>query len=109
VLLRGDGVLKSKKPDPFKGRRKIIPIRPPGKELSFEEIVEKFDEYMHDPEQLNKIFSELGFSYVDDECEGDCPHCEKKNSCTVYANTKDSPKSKKSKKNIIPLKPQVIR
>jgi hypothetical protein len=98
--------LKSKKPDPFKGKRKIIPIRPPEKELSFEEKVEKFDKYMHDPEQFNKIFSELGFSYVDDWCEGNCPHCEKKNNCTVYADNKDwdYPKSKKSKKNIIPLK-----
>ena len=98
--------MKQKKPDPFRGKRKIIPIRPPEKELSFEEKVEKFGKYLHDPEQFNKIFSELGFSYVDDECEGDCPHCEKKNDCTVYADTKDwdSPKSKKSKKNVIPLK-----
>jgi len=42
--------VKPKKPgksDPFKGMKKVIPIRPPEKKLSFEEKVEKFGEYMH--------------------------------------------------------------
>ena len=98
--------MKSKKPDPFKGKRKIIPIRPPEKELSFEETIEKLGKYQHDPKQFNKIFSELGFSYADDGCEGDCYACEKKNGCTMYADIKnwDSPQSKRGKKNVIPLK-----
>jgi hypothetical protein len=101
--------VKPKKPiktDPFKGMKKVIPIRPPEKKLSFEEKVEKFGEYMHDPEQHGKIFSELGFAYVEDGCGGNCEICEQKADCTVYADTKDwdSPKSKKSKKNVIPLK-----
>jgi len=59
---------------------------------------------LYDPKQFSKIFSELGFSYVDDGCEGDYPRCEKKNDFTVYADTKDgdSPKSKGGKKK--PLK-----
>ncbi len=67
-------------------------------------MVEKFNEYVHDPEQFSKIFSELGFSYVDDGCEGDCYACEKKNGCTVYDNIKDASKSRKSRKKVIPLK-----
>ncbi len=98
--------MKSKKPDPFNGKRKITPIKPSGKKLSFEEMVEKFDQYVHDPEQFSKILSELGFSYVDDSCDGYCYACEKKQVCTVYTSTKewDSPKSKKSRKKVIPLK-----
>ncbi len=33
---------KPRKPDPFKGKKKVIPIRPPEKALSFNEKVEKF-------------------------------------------------------------------
>jgi hypothetical protein len=93
--------LKSKKPDPIKGKRKLVPIKPPEKKLSFEEIVQKYDEYIHGPERFNKILSELGSSHVDDEGEASC---NKKNDCTVYTTTKDSPKSKKNKKKVSPLK-----
>jgi hypothetical protein len=86
---------KPRKPDPFKGMKKIIPIRPPEKELSFEEKVEKFGEYMHDPEQHGKIFSELGFTFVDDVCEGECESCCTKADCTVYKSVKVVPCKKK--------------
>jgi hypothetical protein len=98
---------KPRKPDPFKGKKKIIPIRPPEKELSFEEKVEKFGEYMHDPKQHNKIFTELGFTYVDDGCEGGCDSCEQKPGCTVYAFFKDcemSGEKKKTTRRVVPFK-----
>ena len=41
-------------------------------EMTSKEMVEKFDEYLHDPDQFHKIFSELGFSYVNDGCTGAC-------------------------------------
>jgi hypothetical protein len=47
----------------------------PRKEKNFQEVVKEFDKYFHDPEQFYKIFSELGFSYVDDGCDGACDHC----------------------------------
>ena len=97
---------KPKKPDPFKGKKKIIPIRPPEKELSFNEKVQKFGEYMHDPEQHSKIFTELGFTYVDDGCEGNCDVCEQKTDCTVYPELlkfEEEAKQKKTNK-VIPFK-----
>ncbi len=39
------------------------------------DTVEKFEQYFNDPEQFHKIFTELGFTYVDDGCEGFCPEC----------------------------------
>jgi hypothetical protein len=39
---------------------------------------------MQDPKQHSKIFAELGFTYVDDGCEGECEVCEQKTDCTVY-------------------------
>ena len=56
----------------------------PRNELTFEERVEKFEKYYGDPDQHYKIFSELGFSYVDDGCDGFCPKCEQKDRCEVY-------------------------
>lgn len=98
--------IKPKKPDPFKGKKKIIPIRPPEKELSFNEKVQKFGEYMHDPKQQSKIFTELGFTYVDDGCEGDCAACEQRSDCTVYPELlKFEEKAKQKKPNkVIPFK-----
>jgi adenylate cyclase class IV len=40
--------------------------RKPKKEKNFQEVVKEFDKSFHDPDQFYKIFSELGFSYVDD-------------------------------------------
>ena len=53
----------------------------PKKDKSFKEVVKEFDRYIHNPDQFHKIFSELGFSYVDDDCDG----CKKKTTCEVYA------------------------
>ena len=89
--------MNPKKPDPVKGKRKISPIKPPGKKIGFEGMVKKYDEYIHGPERFNKMYSELGYSCVDDKCEA--PR-DKKNSCTA----KNSPKSKKNRKKVSPLK-----
>lgn len=55
----------------------------------FHETVEKFEQYYNDPEQHHKIFTELGFTYVDDGCDGFCPECEQKLGCKVYEELKD--------------------
>jgi len=55
----------------------------------FNETVEKFEKYYNDPEQHHKIFTELGFTYVDDGCDGFCPECEQKLECGVYEELKD--------------------
>jgi hypothetical protein len=97
---------KPRKPDPFKGKKKVIPIRPPEKELSFNEKVEKFGEYVRDPEKHGKIFTELGFTFVDDGCEGDCDNCLTKSDCTVYPEVlKFEEKAKMKKPNrVLPFK-----
>jgi len=35
-------------------------------------------------EQEHKIFTELGFTRVDDGCDGFCPECEQMTTCQVY-------------------------
>ncbi len=53
--------------------RKVIPFRKPKKEMDFKERVEKCEQYSKNPKEFHKIFTELGFSYVDDGCDGFCP------------------------------------
>lgn len=55
----------------------------------FEERIEKFEEYFNDPDQEHKIFTELGFTYVDDGCDGYCPECAQKNICSVYPDLRE--------------------
>ncbi len=55
----------------------------------FNDRVEKFEEYFNDPAREHKIFTELGFTYVDDGCDGFCPECEQKNLCKVYPELKE--------------------
>ncbi len=55
----------------------------------FRDTVEEFDQYFNDPEQFNKIFTELGFTYVEDCCDGFCPECEQMMKCEVYKEIKD--------------------
>lgn len=45
----------------------------------FKDTVDKFEEYCNDPEQHHKIFEELGFTLVEDECDGFCPELVDKN------------------------------
>jgi len=68
---------------------KVIPLRKPKKEMDFKERVKKFDQYYNNPKEFHKIFTELGFSYVDDGCDGYCPECEKKDDCETYLEIKD--------------------
>jgi len=55
----------------------------------FNETVEKFEKYYNDPKQHHKIFTELGFTYVDDGCDGFCPECEQKLKCEIYDELKN--------------------
>jgi hypothetical protein len=50
----------------------------------FRDRVEKFEQYFGDADQHHKIFTELGFAYVDDGCDGFCPECERMLKCEVY-------------------------
>ncbi|MCF6149413.1 MAG: hypothetical protein E3K37_12230 [Candidatus Kuenenia sp.] len=55
----------------------------------FHESVVKFEKYYNDPEQQHKIFTELGFTNIDDGCDGFCPGCEQKLECDIYDELKD--------------------
>ena len=55
----------------------------------FMDTVEKFEKYYNDPEQHHKIFTELGFTLVEDGCDGFCPECEQKLTCNIYEELKD--------------------
>jgi len=68
---------------------KVIPLRKPDKEIDFKERIEKFERYYKNPKEFHKIFTELGFNYVDDNCDGYCPECEEKDSCETYLEIKD--------------------
>ncbi len=54
----------------------------------FRDTVEKFEKYYDDPEQHHKIFEELGFTLVEDGCDGFCPECEQMLKCEVYNENK---------------------
>lgn len=55
----------------------------------FQDRVKRFKQYHTDPEQFIKIFTDLGFTYVDDGCDGGCPECERKMQCEVYPELKE--------------------
>jgi hypothetical protein len=42
-----------------------------------------------DPKEFNKVFTELGFSYVEDDCGGNCIKCKKKDNCETYTEIKN--------------------
>ena len=69
-------------------RAKVIPLRKSNKELNFEETIKKFNQYFMNPKEFNKIFTELGFSYVEDGCGGNCIKCKKKGNCKTYTEIK---------------------
>jgi hypothetical protein len=56
---------------------------------NFNDTVKEFGKYYNDPEQHHKIFTELGFTLVDDGCDGFCPECEQKLECGVSEELKD--------------------
>jgi hypothetical protein len=56
---------------------------------NLKERAELFEKYHSDPDQYHKIFTELGFAYTDDNCDGYCPECEIRSKCEVYAEDKD--------------------
>ncbi|MBI5746266.1 MAG: hypothetical protein HZA13_04620 [Nitrospirae bacterium] len=58
--------------------------------VHFRETVEKFERYFDDPEQFHKIFTELGFTYIEDGCDGFCPECKQMLKCgEAYKESKD--------------------
>lgn len=54
----------------------------------FRERVERFEAYSRDEAEYPKIFSELGFTFVDDGCGGTCPICENRATCPTYPELK---------------------
>lgn len=55
---------------------------------SFRERVERFEAWSRDEAEYSKIFSELGFTFVDDGCGGTCPICENRPICPTYPELK---------------------
>ena len=64
------------------------PYKREASEIYFKKTVEKFERYYNDPEQFHKIFTELGFNYVEDGCDGFCPECEQMLECEAYKEIK---------------------
>lgn len=58
-------------------------------EKNFRKRVELFECYYQDPDQHHKIFTELGFSYIVDDCDGNCLDCKDQATCEVFAEIKD--------------------
>jgi hypothetical protein len=77
--------MKTKKDSPG---AKVMPVKKPEKAMSFEEHVKEFTGYHKNPDELSKIFTELGFRYVKDGCSGNCVPCKKKAHCATYREIK---------------------
>lgn len=54
----------------------------------FRRRVELFDVHSRDELAYPKIFSELGFTFVDDGCDGYCPECPNQRTCDAYPELK---------------------
>jgi hypothetical protein len=52
--------------------------------------IELFESYHNDPDQHHKLFTELGFSYMVDECDGNCTDCKEKTTCEIFAKIKEN-------------------
>ncbi len=55
---------------------------------AFRERVERFERCARDEALYGRLFSELGFTFIDDGCEGYCPDCERRAVCEVYPELK---------------------
>ena len=66
-------------------KAKKTSLRKSNEELNFEETVKKFNQYLMNPKEFNKIFTEPGFSHAEDDCGGNCIKCKKKDSCKTYS------------------------
>ncbi len=55
----------------------------------FRERTKRFDEYHDDLEEFHEVFTELGFTSIDDGCDGFCPECKQITTCAVYRETKE--------------------
>ena len=59
-----------------------------GEDSAFRRRVELFEAYSRDELDYPKIFSELGFTFVDDGCDGYCPECPNQRTCEAYPELK---------------------
>lgn len=50
----------------------------------YKNIIRQFDAYSIDPDDFNRIFTELWFTHVEEGCEGFCLECEKILECETY-------------------------
>lgn len=55
---------------------------------AFRERVKCFEAYSRSELDYPKIFSELGFTFVDDGCDGCCPECPNQRTCEAYPELK---------------------
>lgn len=54
----------------------------------FRAQVEAFNRCAQDKGEFPRIFSELGFTFVDDGCDGTCPDCDREATCEVVPELK---------------------
>ena len=73
------------------GRRgsKGITARKSEKEAGFEEVVKGLTKSQQLPDELLKMFSELGLGTPKNDCSGNCITCKKKVSCETYKKIRD--------------------
>jgi len=60
----------------------------PDEDSEFRRRVALFEAYSRDEAEYSKIFSELGFVFVDDGCDGYCPECPNQRTCEAYPELK---------------------
>ncbi len=66
-------------------KKKVIPIRQPILPYDFKETVKKFNQFSKTENDQYKIYSELGFSYIEqDDHSSLCPNCLRNGSCPVH-------------------------
>ena len=70
-------------------RSKGVTPRKSENERGFEETVKELTKPQQLPEELLKMFSELGLGTPKDDCPGNCITCKKKVSCETYKKIRD--------------------
>lgn len=73
----------------------IHSLKPKGSKMTdkpegekFKKRVELFERCHNDPDQHHKLFTGLGFSYMVNDCGGNCADCKGKTTCEVFAEIK---------------------
>jgi len=60
----------------------------PDEDSEFRRRAELFEADNRDEAKYPKIFSELGFTFIDDGCDGFCPECPNQRTCDAYPELK---------------------